>query len=88
MIENNIYLIGQRASPLVGAGSSRICKATRRLWPLQGSPGAGNLTNAMFGRRGDHPLPEMPVPLKLVTFAVERLKASTPAMTPGAPAVE
>lgn len=37
----------------------------------------------MFGRRGDHPLPEMTVPLKLVDFAAERLKPSTPAMTRG-----
>lgn len=36
----------------------------------------------MFGRRGDHPLPEMPVPLKLVDFAVERSKALSPGYNP------
>ena len=39
-------------------------------------------TNAMLGRRGDHPLPEMPVPVKLVNFAVERFKALYPGYDP------
>nr|WP_172682325.1 hypothetical protein [Sinorhizobium meliloti] len=40
-------------------------------------------TNAMFGRRRDRPLPEMPVPLKLVTFPVERFKALYSGDDPG-----
>ncbi|RVL74830.1 hypothetical protein CN135_25665 [Sinorhizobium meliloti] len=67
--------MAKRASPLVGAGWSPISEANRRPWPLQGSPGAGNLHPAILGRRCDRPLPEMPVPLKLVDFAVERSKA-------------
>lgn len=39
-------------------------------------------TNAMLGRRGDHPVPELPVPLQLVDFALSRFKALYPGYDP------
>lgn len=42
-------------------------------------------TNALPGRRGDEPLPEIPVPLDLVTFILQRFSATYPGFDPEPP---
>ncbi|MQX77905.1 hypothetical protein [Sinorhizobium medicae] len=72
MVENNIYLTWSDEhrrwwEPGRHGYAKRIADSGR----YKEAQALEICTKAMFGRRGDHPLPEMTVPLKRVTFAVE-----------------
>ncbi len=67
----------------MGAGSSRISEANRDAGRYKEAQALEICTPAMLGRRCDRPLPEMPLPVKLVDFAVERSKALYPGDDPG-----
>ncbi|WP_033042153.1 hypothetical protein [Sinorhizobium medicae] len=83
MIENNIYLSWPNEHRRWwGPGGHGYAKRIADSGRYKEAQALEICTPAMLGRRCDRPLPEMPVPLKLVDFAAERLKPSTPAIIP------
>ncbi|AEG54046.1 hypothetical protein [Sinorhizobium meliloti] len=83
MVENNIYLTwSNEHRRWWGPGGHGYLKQIADAGRYNEAEGLEICTNAMLGRRGDRPLPETPVPLKLVDFAVGGLKPSNPAIIP------
>ncbi|WP_234840006.1 hypothetical protein [Sinorhizobium meliloti] len=84
MVESNIYLSwSNEHRRWWGPSGHRYLKQIGDAGSYKEAEGLEICTPAMLGRRCDRPLPEMPVPLKLVDFAVERSKALYPGDDPG-----
>lgn len=83
MIENKIYLTWSNEHRRWWGPGRHGSEANRDAGRYKEAQALEICTNAMFGRRRDRPLPEMPVPLKLVTFPVERFKALYSGDDPG-----
>ncbi|WP_322886437.1 hypothetical protein [Sinorhizobium medicae] len=74
--------MAERASPWWGPGGHGYAKRIADSGRYKEAQALEICTPAMLGRRCDRPLPEVPVPLKLVNFAVERFKALYPGYNP------